>query len=148
MLQRAILPLWLVQGAASYLFAHHTRGLAYMDGWEPGPNDIAYVGDLMSSGGNDNICIEIGIGFAAVGALWGAVRIRSRFAVWDYVVHFALLGVQMFYLAAIEQGSIVTTIVKDGNVVLMIWMAVYVALWASLLVPLIGRASRHPVPSR
>ncbi len=125
----AILLLWAFHGGLSYLFVH-TRGLAYSDADAPG--GIAYVRDLHSSGGNDNISIEMGVVFAGLAIAWAAARAKAEFGVADLVANGILLGLQGAYLMAIEVGSLFTTVVLARNVLVGLWAGTFVALWVCL----------------
>jgi hypothetical protein len=137
--------LWLVYGTTAFLFEFYTAGLAVPDvPWVPG--GIGHIRDFFGTAGNDNICILVGVVFAAVGTFWALVRGRGRFGIWDYTVHLVLLTMQAFFTVMIEQGSVVTTIVDDGNIVLAIWTMTYLALWAVLLGSLFRAELRRRTP--
>jgi hypothetical protein len=105
-----------------------TEGLAYS-----GPGiSITHVRQLLSSGSNDDLCIEMGVVFGLAAVLWGAPRMRRRFGAADVAVNTALLAAQAAYLFAIEAGSIQQTIARDRNWVLGAWFATFVALAISV----------------
>lgn len=122
-LKTAMFALWLLLGLLSYGFGE-TRGFAY----RAGTTELAYVNALQSSGGNDGVVIEVGVGLALLALLWGALRIKSHFGRADLVVHGILVGIQAVFLALIEQGSISETVFLDHNLVLALWLSLYLSL--------------------
>lgn len=126
---RLILLLWVMHGVLSYLFTH-THGLVYLNA--DSASGISLVSELESSGGNDNICIEIGVVFAAIAVVWGGLRIKTQFGLADLGVNFVLVGLQALYILSIEVGSVLETVVS-GNSVLTIWLLCYVTLFSVLL---------------
>jgi hypothetical protein len=143
LLARAVLVLWLCVGATSYAFGR-SRGLAYRDA--DAPSGIGHVRELHSSGGNDDIGIEVGVVLAAVGVLWALVRRGRPFARSDLVAHAVLMSVQILYVLALEVGSIADTVVLDRNVVLALWTVSYAMLFVCLLAGLatLNRSTRRP----
>lgn len=127
---RAMLVLWLVYGVLSYLFTT-TKGLAYRDANKSA--GISLVRDMQSSGGNDNICIELGIVFACMAFIWGMLRIKTNFKLADIAVYSALLVLQALFILSIEMGSIVDTVLYGRNFVLALWVIIYFMLCGSIV---------------
>lgn len=122
-LKTAMFGLWLLLGLLGYAFGE-TQGFAYT----AGTTELEYVNALQSSGGNDGVVIEVGVGLALLAMLWGALRIKSYFGRADLVAHGVLIGTQAVYLALIEQGSISETVFLGHNFVLALWLIVYLSL--------------------
>lgn len=114
--------LWLALGALSVAFAF-TDGLAYT-----GIPSIRHVRELQSSGGDDDLCVEVGAAFAVVATIFGAARARRPFGAVDVAAHAALVALQATYLLLIEAGSIAETLARDRNGVLAGWLLAYAAL--------------------
>lgn len=127
---RILLLLWFMHGMFSYLFTT-TKGLAYSDA--DSVTGISYVRELQSSGGDDNICMGLGIVFAGIALFWGVLRLKTRFGVTDFTINTVLIGLQTLFLLTMEMGSVVDTIVLGKNVVLVLWMLTYIALCGSLV---------------
>jgi len=126
---RIIIILWLLLAVFSYLF-FYTQGLAYSD--SDSVSGISYVNELQSSGGDDNICIEIGVAFAIIALLWGFLRYRAQSGLADFTINAVLIGLQMLYILSIEAGSVIDTIVLGKNFILMLWVLTYAALCCSI----------------
>lgn len=139
MVQRVLLVVWVVYGALSEVFTL-TRGLAYLD--TDRRSGLAYVAELQSSGGNDNICIEIGVVFSVVGALWAVLRRNRGFGLRDFALNVVLVVLQGVYLAAVEMGSVWTTVVQDRNFVLALWVILYGVLVVLPAVAMFGSLRR------
>lgn len=130
----AALVLWALFGLTSFAFTR-TRGLSFP---EPGTGP-RFVSELHSSGGDDNLCIEVGVVFAALALALHLVRLRTPVHPLELVAHAVLLGVQALYLAAIEQGSVQATVVHARNAALVLWLLALAGLWAWLVAALAAR---------
>lgn len=135
MLRRVTLWLWLLFALLSYVFGE-TSGLAYLEarnlchGLECREVDLLFhARDLESSGGDDDLMISMGVVLALVAVLLGLPRRWSRLAGWELGVHGLMLSLQGLCLALIDQGSLFTTLVEDGNKVLALWLIAYAGLW-------------------
>jgi hypothetical protein len=129
-LGRSALAFWVALGALSFAFTQ-TPGLAFVDADAPG--GLTHVSALESAGGDDDLAIAMGMGFACVGVVWGLVRVRRPFGRRDALVNGGLVALQGVYLATIEQGSIAATIARDRNLVLAAWVACLLGLSISVI---------------
>jgi hypothetical protein len=126
------LVLWSVFGFASFAFSR-TRGLAYLD--SDSATGLSFVADLKSTGGDDNLCIALGVGVATLALGFHALRLRLPVRRLDLAVHTLLLAVQsLYFVAALEVGSVRATVIEGGNLSLLLWLLVLVALWAWLAI--------------
>jgi hypothetical protein len=126
----------LLLGVFSYLFLD-TKGLAYAD--LDSPSKLSYVKDLKSSGNNDNIAIELGAVFAIVAVGWGLLRLKKPLGWIDLAVQGLLLLLQTVYLATIEVGSIIDTLVLDKNLVFWLWTIFYLTLVILLAIRIVQK---------
>ena len=113
----------------SYLFTF-TNGLADFSVNAQGQlmknQDLFYISqDIMSSGHNDNICVEIGLILFAIPAIFKLIRIGKTIDSYDYFVFLIPWIIQLFFIYLIEVGSIRITIFYDHNIILAIWTVLF-----------------------
>lgn len=108
-----------VYGILSYLFSY-TKGLAFIDSNSAG--GIGYVNQLLSTGSDDNLAIEIGIVFAAILFIANIFRVKKQLSRPDSIIVLVVLSIQILYLFSIDAGSLATTIFNDVNIILLLWL--------------------------
>ncbi len=91
-----------------------------------------FVKELLSSGGNDNICIEISK-FLFIPFFIFVFNLRKRIFLWEFTSGNIILFSQLLFLSLIDSGSIFKTIEK-GNIYLLLWGLCYIALILELYI--------------
>jgi hypothetical protein len=124
-----LLLLWLAVGLCTASFLG-TEGLVAVWSTEA---DVEYTHEQLSGGDDDDVCIAMGLFFAALGLGWNGLRVLCPLRRADLVAHGLLLGLQGLYLFAIDTGSLWKTVLLGGNVPLASWLLAYAGLCLTLL---------------
>ena len=85
-----------------------------------------YVTDLLTSGSDDNITIEISSRLFIPVLLISLFRIFRNMKPVEYLFNNLISMLQIFFLLAIEAGSLFKTIIYDHNIPLLIWIIAFV----------------------
>jgi len=104
-----------------------TYGLVY--GKDKAGN-LLFTNDLLSSGSNDNLCIQIGVIIFLVPLIFKLARFKKKIQISDCIVFFILWLLQFFFLITIEAGSIIKTILYSYNFALLIWIIIFLVSFA------------------
>lgn len=104
---------------------------SFTDGLIDNGTDI-FVKNLMSTGNDDNICIEIAK-FLFFPLLVLAFTIKKRISIWEFVLTNLIIIFQFVLVLAIEAGSMLKTI-ENGNIPLSLWWFSYILLFIEIYV--------------
>ena len=101
------------------------------DGLIDNSTDI-FVKNLMSTGSDDNICIEVAR-FLFFPLLTLSFTIKKRISIWEFLLTTLIMIFQFVLVLAIEAGSILKTI-ENGNIPLSLWWVSYILLFVEIYV--------------
>ena len=101
------------------------------DGLIDNSTDI-FVKNLMSTGSDDNICIEVAR-FLFFPLLTLSFTIKKRISIWEFLLTNLIMIFQFVLVLAIEAGSILKTI-ENGNIPLSLWWVSYILLFVEIYV--------------
>ena len=106
------------------IFFRYTTGLSFLDS----RGYIEYSKNLLSSGNNDNICIEVGVVLIVLPFIYNAMYLFKPFNKIDFFLFFSFISIQLLFLASIEVGDFFTTVYYSGNYVLFFWLLTYIMI--------------------
>lgn len=89
-----------------------------------------YVSVYMSSGSDDDVCIEIAEIFFIPFIVF-VFTIKRKIFVWEFILGNIILLLQLFSIIIIEVGSITKTI-EAGNIPLLLWCISYFCIFVEL----------------
>lgn len=96
-------------------------------------NDAAlFVKDLLTSGSDDNVCIEISR-ILFIPFILLIFTIKKQFALWEFLLGNFIFCLQIIFLLSIESGSIISTI-NQGNLPLVLWLICFIALFIEIYI--------------
>lgn len=144
-MQLVFLLLWFSLGCATFAFGQ-TPGFVW--GWLG--DRMVYAIDVSNNGADDALHVQLGLIWAALGLIWGARRIRTRFGGGDLLVYLLLLLLEGFFAFGLVDGMLLATVTVDRNVPLAVLYLAYAGLWAAWLYGVIhvfrtAVAVEHPV---
>lgn len=103
--------------------------LSYIFSWTPGllytnNNKLTSVSELATSGGNDNLSIEMAAALFLLPALIRILFIKDEIKESEIYLFFGLWLVQLILLATLEMGELINTIL-NGNYILLSWLILF-----------------------
>lgn len=81
-----------------------------------------YVTELLSSGSDDNIAINISRLLFIPALVNTILRRKKRMGISDYLINVISILAQVVILMTIEVGSIMSTVFRDYNLPLLVWL--------------------------
>ncbi len=84
-----------------------------------------HTSELLSSGSNDNLAVEVGVALFTVPLLFRIFRLRKRVVTAEVILFCLVWSYQLFLVITLDAGSFWQTIGHDGNWVLAGWLAAF-----------------------
>ncbi len=119
---RSLHILFMILIIISGFFFENSNGLVLK--WDD--DEDIYVTDLLTSGSDDNVTIEISSILFIPILIISLFRIFETINTIEFLFNNLVILLQFFFLAAIEAGSIFRTIIYDHNIALFSWLISFI----------------------